>query len=321
MKVLLTGCAGFIGWKVCKILLNEGHIVTGVDNLNDAYDPRLKDWRLAQEHENPNFNFQRVDIADRREVALLGEQGGWEAVINLAARAGVRQSVEDPWCYYETNVVGNLNLLDLCRRTGISKFVLSSTSSVYGESLGPYTEDMATDRPLSPYAASKKAAELACYTYHQLHGLDVSVLRYFTVYGPAGRPDMSIFRFVKRISQGKPITVFGDGSQQRDFTYVGDIARGTVASLKPLGFETINLGSDRPLVLRDVICQIEEGVGRQAEIETQPRHPADVSATWAQINKANELLDWRPQVFFKEGLAQAISWYQENEEWAGQLLE
>jgi UDP-glucuronate 4-epimerase len=180
---------------------------------------------------------------------------------------------------------------------------------------------MPTDRPLSPYAASKKAAELACYTYHELHNIDVTVLRFFTVYGPAGRPDMSIFRFVRRISQGKPITVFGDGLQQRDFTYVGDISRGVVASLKPLGYETINLGSDRPLVLRDVIGFIEKGVGQKAVIEYQPRHPADVSATWADITKAKELLDWQPEVSFEDGLANSISWFQENEGWAGQLLE
>ena len=320
MKVLVTGCAGFIGWRVTELLLKGGHAVLGIDNLNDAYDPRIKEWRLSQIEAKSGFTFQCGDITDFPSLTQLFSKEHLEAVINLAGRAGVRQSVTDPWCYYQTNVAGTLNLLDLCRQQGIGKFILASTSSVYGDGELPYREETPSDRPLSPYAASKKAAELTCYTYHQLHGLDVTVLRYFTVYGPAGRPDMSVFRFVRQIAEGDSIVVYGDGSQQRDFTYIEDIARGTVAALAPTGFEVINLGSDRPIVLRDVIRQIEENLCKPAHIELLPRHPADVPATWADITKAGRILDWRPKVPFETGLHHTIEWYNRNRDWAKALV-
>jgi nucleoside-diphosphate-sugar epimerase len=239
------------------------------------------------------------------------------AIINLAARAGVRQSVENPSAYLETNVTGTLNLLELCRDFGIKKFVLASTSSLYGHGNPlPYREDANTDGPLSPYAASKKSAEVLCYTYHYLYGIDTTVLRYFTVYGPAGRPDMSLFRFVQWISEGRPVVVYGDGQQSRDFTFVDDVARGTVAALKPLGYEVINLGSDSPTVLMDAIRLIEELVKQKANIVYRDRHPADVLATWANIDKAERLLRWRPQLTFRDGLLELVSWYQANRTWA-----
>jgi len=194
---------------------------------------------------------------------------------------------------------------------------LSSTSSLYGaNNPRPFREDANTDGPLSPYAASKKAAEALCYTYHYLYDIDVTVLRYFTVYGPAGRPDMSLFRFVQWIHEGRPVIVYGDGQQERDFTYVYDIARGTIAALGPLGYEVINLGSDEPIVLNDAIRLVEELVGKKAAIEYRPRHPADVLATWADISKAEELLNWRPQLSFEQGVAGLVAWYQENRGWA-----
>jgi nucleoside-diphosphate-sugar epimerase len=242
-------------------------------------------------------------------------------VINLAARAGVRYSVENPWIYVDTNVTGTLNLLELCREFGVAKFVLASTSSLYGaHNPRPFREDANTDRPLSPYAASKKAAEALCYTYHYLHDLDVTVFRYFTVYGPAGRPDMSPFRFTQWISEGRPVTVYGDGQQSRDFTYVDDIARGTIAGLKPLGYEVINLGSDEPVVLMDFIRLVEELAGQEANLVFQPRHPADMDATWADIGKAEQLLGWRPQVRFAEGVRRMVDWYGDNREWAGEII-
>jgi UDP-glucuronate 4-epimerase len=197
---------------------------------------------------------------------------------------------------------------------------LASTSSLYGNNERPFREEMPTDRPLSPYAASKKGAETLCYTYHHLYGLDITVLRYFTVYGPAGRPDMSIFRFIRWIAEGEPIQVFGDGLQERDFTYVDDIARGTIAALKPLGYEIINLGGDRPVSLQWIIETLERLLGKQAVWQTQPMHPADVKATWADITKARTLLGWEPQVSVEEGLHRSVEWYLANRDWAKEVV-
>ena len=320
---LLTGVAGFIASKVTELLLSEGHSVVGVDNMNDAYDIRLKQWRLAQLAGRPGFEFHQLDITNRRKMRDLWEAGKmnrFDAVINLAARVGVRQSVENPWVYLDTNITGTLNMLELCREFDVKKFVLASTSSLYGkDNPMPFREDANTDYPLSPYAASKKAAEVLCYTYHHLFGIDTTIFRYFTVYGPAGRPDMSPFRFVQWISEGKPVTVYGDGRQSRDFTNVDDIARGTIAGLRPMGFEVINLGSDKPVVLMDAIRLIEEMTGRKALLEFQPLHPSDVPATWADIGKAKCLLGWRPMVDFKDGVAALVNWYQQNRAWAKEI--
>ncbi|MEW6755694.1 MAG: NAD-dependent epimerase/dehydratase family protein [Candidatus Latescibacterota bacterium] len=329
-RYVVTGAAGFIGAQVSRLLLEQGHTVIGVDNVNDAYDPRMKVWRLRQLEADPLFHFHRLDItrfgdlgglfeALARQPAGNGARGGapCAAVLNLAARAGVRPSVENPWIYYETNVLGTLNLLEICRQFGVGKFVLASSSSLYGaRDGGPFEEDSGTDAPLSPYAASKKAAEVLCSSYQYLHGVDVSVLRYFTVYGPAGRPDMSLFRFVQWISEGRPVVIYGDGTQRRDFTYVEDIARGSVAALRPLGYEVVNLGSDRPVALAAVIALIEELTGRPAQVKYRDAAPADVPATWASIAKARRLLGWQPRVSLQEGVAALVEWYQENRAWA-----
>ncbi|MCX7993244.1 MAG: GDP-mannose 4,6-dehydratase [Fimbriimonadales bacterium] len=321
MHILLTGCAGFIGAKTAEILLEQGHMVTGWDSINDAYDPRLKHWRLSQLNDKANFRFFQVDISEWEPAQRVFEAYlPYDAVINLAARAGVRQSVRDPWVYIATNTQGALNLLELCRRHGVSKYVLASTSSLYSGNERPFREDMPTDRPLSPYAASKKGAETLCYTYHHLYGLDISVLRYFTVYGPAGRPDMSIFRFIRWIAEEEPIQVFGDGLQERDFTYVDDIARGTIAALKPLGYEVINLGGDRPVPLKWIIETIENLLGKKARWCSQPMHPADVQATWADIAKARALLSWEPQISLEEGLERCVKWYLTHREWAKTIV-
>jgi nucleoside-diphosphate-sugar epimerase len=326
---LVTGCAGFIASRVVEMLVEAGHVVIGIDNLNDAYDPRLKQWRLARLRTHRNFRFHHKDVTDRAALEALFredaqsvgaaavEEKPYCAVVHLAARAGVRASVENPWVYYQTNVDGTLNLLEACRRFGVKKFLLASTSSLYGaHNPVPFREDADTNRPLSPYAASKKAAETLAFTYHYLYGLDVSIPRYFTVYGPAGRPDMSIFRFVRRIAEGEPIVVFGDGTQERDFTYVDDIARGTIAALQPCGYEIVNLGGDRPVRLSAIIDQIAALVGRSPRIERRPAHPADVPATWADINKARQLLGWSPEVPVEEGLRRCVEWYRENREMA-----
>jgi len=315
MNLLLTGSAGFIASKVAELLLKRGNKVVGIDNLNDAYDVRLKNWRLKQLEQFENFTFHQLDITELAQLEPLFEKFNFEAVVNLAARAGVRASVENPWIYVNTNVTGTLNLLELCKKYRVKKFILASTSSVYGEMDLPFAEDKKTDSPLSPYPASKKGAEAICYTYHYLHGIDISIPRYFTVYGPAGRPDMSIFIFTKKIYANEEIPVYGDGNQKRDFTYIDDIAEGTIKSLKPVGYEIINLGGDNPVKLSYVISLIEDGLNKKAKIKYLPRHAADVSATWAEIKKARKLLSWQPKIKIEEGIKRTIEWFLENWKW------
>lgn len=321
MRILLTGCAGFIGSKISSLLLDSGYDVHGTDNLDNSRYSRLHKWRMDSLLENPGFEFYQADISNWQELhnlfERLSEFHPLSAVMNLAALAGVRRSVEGPRAYYEVNVLGTLNLLELCREFGVGKFILASTSSVYGAGIdGPVSEDVDSSRPLSPYAASKKAAETLLYSYHHLHGIDAVALQYFTVYGPAGRPDMSVFRFIKAIAEGEPITVYGDGTQQRDFTYMDDAALGTVAALCLRGCKTINLGYGSPVVLNDVISLIEESVGKTAIFKFQERHPADPLMTWADISQAKDVLGWTPTVGIEEGIRRTVEWYMANREWA-----
>ena len=326
MRVVVTGCAGFIGSKVTELMLTAGHVVTGLDNLNDAYDPRLKRWRLEQLLGQPDFEFQEVDIRDqeglRKALEGPGSEGKrpFDVVVNLAARAGVRQSVLDPWSYMTTNIVGTLNLLEYCRKSGVKKYILASSSSLYGDGARPFKEDQPTDRPLSPYAASKKAAEVLCHSYHYLHNLDITVLRFFTVYGPAGRPDMSIFRFIKWITDGEPVTLFGDGSQERDFTFIDDIGRGVIAAMTLEGFHVINLGNDFPASLNSVIGALEQLLEKKAKIVQRPTDPTDVPATWADISRARSLLGWEPRVTLDEGLRLTVDWYLKSHAWASGIV-
>jgi len=311
-NILVTGCAGFIGWKVSEQLLDMKRNVIGVDNLNDYYDPGLKRWRLRGLRRRSNFRFYRLDISNYKKLKRVFSENRIDAVINLAARAGVRASVEDPWVYLDTNTKGTLNLLECMKDFKVKKFVLASTSSIYGLEDMPFKETLKTDTPLAPYSATKKSAEVLCYAYHYLYKLDITILRYFTVYGPAGRPDMSIFRFIRNIDAGRPIPVFGDGRQSRDFTYIDDIADGTIRALKPPGYEIINLGSDNPVRLNRVIRLIEKNLGKKARIERLPRHPADIKATWADIGKAKKLLGWRPRTSIEEGIEKTVEWFKEN---------
>ena len=319
MNLLVTGCAGFIASKVTELLLKRGDKVTGVDNLNNAYEVRLKEWRLGQLEGFEDFAFYRVDITDPTQLELLFEKSNFDAIINLAARAGVRASVENPFPYSDTNIAGTLHLLELCRKYKIRKFILASSSSIYGETSLSFSEDKKTDFPLSPYAASKKGAEAMCYTYHYLHKIDISIPRYFTVYGPAGRPDMSIFIFTKKIYAGEEISVYGDGDQRRDFTYIDDIAEGSIEALKPLNYQIINLGSGHPVKLNYVISLIENALGKKAKIKYLPRHPADVLATRAEIKKAKELLSWQPKVNIEEGIKRTVDWFLENWKWVKEV--
>jgi len=314
-KILVTGAAGFIGSKVSEMLLEDGYNVIGVDNLNDYYDTRLKLWRLDNLKKNNNFKFYQIDIENFNDLKLIFQEHCPEAVINLAARAGVRYSLENPFIYLSTNAGGTLNLLELCKAYNITKFILASTSSLYAGQKMPFKENLPVNIPISPYAASKKSAEAMAYTYHYLYGIDVAILRYFTFYGPGGRPDMSIFRFIKWIEEGSPLEIFGDGSQERDFTYVDDIARGTINALKPLRYEIINLGNNNPDKLSTAIELIEKYTGKKARFRYKEFHKADMKATWADIEKAKELLDWQPQVGLEEGIKRTVEWTEDNWEW------
>ncbi|MGI6740056.1 MAG: NAD-dependent epimerase/dehydratase family protein [Brevefilum sp.] len=315
---LLTGSAGFIAYKVADLLLKDGHAVYGVDKIDDAYDVRLKHYRLDLLRKHPNFHFLKADIADRDIIASLSDflPESVDGVINLAARAGVRTSLSDPWVYVDTNVTGTLNMLELCRQRGIPKFVLASTSSLYAEvSAPPFKENYDTDHPLQPYAATKKGAESLAHAYHHLYGVDVTVLRYFTVYGPAGRPDMVMFRFCQWISEGKPVVVNGDGEQSRGFTYLDDIARGTILALKPLGYEIINLGGHQVITINQLIHMLEERLGKKANVTYAPFHTADVHTNQADVGKARELLGWQPQVDLAVGVDRLVAWYLQERAW------
>jgi UDP-glucuronate 4-epimerase len=239
----------------------------------------------------------------------------------MAARAGVRQSVLNPWVYYEANLTGTLNLLEYCRQSGIPKFIVASTSSVYGNNAPlPTPETASSDFPLQAYAASKKGAEVLCHSYHHLYGIDATVFRYFTVYGPAGRPDMSMFRFTQWISEGKPVRLNGDGEQSRGFTYIDDIARGAILGLKPLGYEIINLGGHETIKINELIRMLENLIGKKAIIEQQPTDPTDMLANWADVQKAGKILGWEPQVSLQEGVSRLVDWYRKERSWASQII-
>lgn len=307
---LVTGAAGFIASKVCELLLVDGNVVVGVDNLNNYYDVHLKQWRLGNLQEKRGFFFYPLDIEDARSLDKLFAAHRFDAVFNLAARAGVRASVEQPKLYWSTNVDGERNVLDCQVKYGVKKHVLASSSSLYAGCPMPFLESAPVDHPQSPYAETKRAAELLAREYHDQHGIDVSALRYFTVFGPAGRPDMAPFRFIKWIDEGQAITLFGDGTQARDFTYVDDIAMGTVLAMMPVGYEVINLGGGRnPLSMLQVIRMIEKALGKKARIASKPAHAADVKETWADIAKAKQLFGWSPAVSPEEGFRRTVEWH------------
>jgi len=328
MKILLTGMAGFVGWKTAQLLMEQGHTVVGVDNLNTYYDPTLKIWRLADlgfraegalglpadtvlESAKGPLTFRKLDIENREEVDRLFAGEAFEAVINLAARAGVRASIEDPYVYFRTNSDGSVNLLEAMRRNGVGKYVLASTSSLYAGQPLPFREDLPVNTPISPYAASKKAAEAAAYTWHHLYGIDVSICRYFTVYGPAGRPDMSPVRFLKWIDDGTPIQLFGDGTQRRDFTYIDDIADGTVRALKAVGYEVFNLGGgNEPVAINTMIRAFEQHLAKQAVIDYLPFNKADMKDTQADNAKARRVLGWQATVPALEGFQRTAAWWE-----------
>lgn len=312
---LVTGCAGFIASRIVMRLLEQGNYVVGLDNLNDYYDVRLKHHRLKQlNHEN--FVFIEADIEDRTELKKLFDGFEFNAVMNLAARAGVRYSMDNPHVYMTTNAIGSLNLLEEMRSRGVRKYFLASTSSLYAGLPMPFDESLSVNAPISPYAASKKAAEVMAYTYHYLYGLDVSICRYFTVYGPAGRPDMGIYRFIQWIERGQPIELYGDGNQARDFTFVDDIADGSIAALRDVGYQIFNLGGgNTPVTISEVIHHLEKLLNRKAIVSLGNFHKADMMTTAANISKAGEMLNWIPKTDLITGLQKTVQWHQENQKW------
>ena len=315
MNFLVTGGAGFIGCHVCERLLREGHAVWVLDDLNDFYDPKIKQANLRdlQSAAKP-FTFARGDLTDRAVVDELVGSVRFDQIIHLAARAGVRPSLEQPALYQRVNVEGTVNLLEAARRNGVTKIILASSSSVYGvNSKVPFSESDPIFSPISPYAASKLACEALGHAYHHVYGLDIVLLRFFTVYGPRQRPDLAIHKFARLMSAGKPIPVFGDGSSARDYTYVGDAVDGVMACMrKEFGYEIFNLGESQTVPLSRLIELLEKHLGRKAIIDRQPPQPGDVPITFADISKAQKKLGYHPRVKIEEGIPLFVEWFREQ---------
>lgn len=313
--ILVTGAAGFIGSHTAARLLERGDRVVGLDNLNDYYDPARKRANLAELDALPGaaerFTFVHGDIRDRALCARLFAEHGFTAVAHLAAMAGVRVSVDDPWLYYDVNLTGTLNLVDAAREHGKPNFVLASTSSAYGNTQQvPFVETDSADRPLAPYPASKRSAELLGHAYHHIHGLDFTALRFFTVYGPRGRPDMLAYKLLDAMRLGAPMPLYNGGQMHRDWTFVSDIVQGIVnATDRRLGYEIINIGRGEPVLLADFVRSIEALAGRSAPVQSEPMMRADVSYTYADISKARKLLDYEPKVSVQDGVRQFFDWY------------
>jgi UDP-glucuronate 4-epimerase len=309
-KILVTGCAGFIGSNLVDKLLAENYDVVGIDNFNDYYDPKIKEDNLRSAKNNKNFKLMRGDIVDLKflQSVFLSEKP--ERVIHLAARAGVRPSIEDPSVYTEVNVLGTVNLLKLSVDSKIDHFIFGSSSAVYGNSPDvPFSEDDLCQNIISPYASSKRSAEFFIETFSKNYGLSCTGLRFFTVYGERGRIDMAPAKFTRALLSGKEITQYGDGSASRDYTYVGDIIEGILKALKyKFSFEIINLGNNHPVALSTFIKILEKVTGKKAKIKKMPMQKGDVERTWANIDKAGRLIHWEPKVKLEEGLTRYVNW-------------
>ena len=331
MRILVTGAAGFIGAHLCQRLLQEGHSVVGIDNLNDYYSPKLKEDRLALLTPHPSFSFVKLDIAEASDLNNLFSDNSFTHVVNLAAQAGVRYSLQNPSAYIQSNIVGFANLLECCRHHSIKHLLYASSSSVYGlNTTMPFSTGHTVDHPVSLYAASKKSNELMAHSYSYLYGLPTTGLRFFTVYGPWGRPDMALYIFTKAILENRPIPVFNQGMLQRDFTYIDDIISGmaplldipptvdatwSAAAPNPAGsccpYAIYNIGNNNAVQLIDFIRLLEDALGRKAEISYLPMQPGDVKATYADISPLNALTGFTPKTTLKDGLARFVAWYKE----------
>ena len=330
-KVLVTGAAGFIGFHLSRRLLNEGYAVVGLDNVNDYYDVRLKEDRLAQLQEADAFSFERLDLAAREEMAAVFAREQFDYVVHLAAQAGVRYSLQNPHVYGESNLIGFINILEGCRHNAVKHLVYASSSSVYGANTSmPFSIHDNIDHPVSLYAATKKANELMEHTDSSLYDLPTTGLRFFTVYGPWGRPDMALFLFTKAILAGEPIQVFNHGKMKRDFTYVDDIVEGVVRVMRHLPapnpewsgdrpdpgtsfapYKVYNIGNNQPVQLMDFIRAIESELGQEAEKQMMDMQPGDVPATYADVQDLMDDVGFRPQTSIEDGVARFIAWYRD----------
>ena len=311
MNYMLTGGAGFIGSHVAARLLRQGHRVVAVDDLNDFYDPAVKRRNIARLQPLGDFVLHTADIVDKAALDRIFLAERFDAIIHLAARAGVRPSIQQPLLYVQTNIAGTMNLLECARAANIKKFIFASSSSVYGvNSKVPFSESDPIFKPISPYAATKLAGEALCHTYHHLYGMDITCLRFFTVYGPAQRPDLAIHKFSRLIAADKPIEIFGDGSTRRDYTYVDDIVDGVLACVfGKFGYEIINLGNSNTVELRYLVELLERALGKKARTERKPEQPGDVPITFADVTQARRLLGYEPKTKIEQGITKFIQWF------------
>lgn len=313
-KILVTGAAGFIGSHLCERLVEAGAVVTGLDNFDEFYSRDIKEANIAELLQRDNFEFIEGDIRDSTCIESVISKDKTKTIVHLAAKAGVRPSIEDPVSYQDVNINGTMVLLEAAKKFNIKKFIFASSSSVYGNNKKvPFSENDNVDFPISPYAATKKAGELLCHTYSHLYDIDITCLRYFTVYGPRQRPDLAIHKFSRLIEAGKPIPVFGDGSMQRDFTYIDDIINGTIVAINNCrGYEIYNLGESKPIRLDKLISEIEKALGKKAVINQLPMQPGDVYQTYADVTKAKKELGYEPKTELADGLTNFVKWLRKS---------
>jgi UDP-glucuronate 4-epimerase len=309
MKAIVTGAAGFIGSHLCERLLAQDYSIVGIDNFDEFYDPKIKRDNIKACLTNKRFRLVEADIRNAEKMNEITSEGA-DVIVHLAAKAGVRPSIEQPLAYADVNINGTMTLLETAKKNRISKFIFASSSSVYGNNKKvPFSENDNVDFPISPYAATKKAGELICHTYHHLYGISITCLRYFTVYGPRQRPDLAIHKFARLIEQGNPIPVYGDGSMMRDFTYIDDIIDGTAAAInKCRDFNVYNLGESRPISVKNLIAELEKTLGKKALIEILPMQPGDVERTYADVGRAKKDLGYLPKTQISEGLMRFVEW-------------
>ncbi len=314
MKVLVTGAAGFIGSSVAEALLDRGDTVVGLDNFNDYYSPARKRQNIAPLQTRPGFAFAEIDFRNREHVDTLFAKERFDRVVHLGAMGNVRYSVDNPYVFIDTNVVGTANLLEACRRNGVQHFVFASTSSVYGyRDNVPFFEADSTDLPLAPYPASKKAGELLGHAYHNMHGMNFTALRFFNVYGPKGRPDMMPYKVVERLLRDEEIVLFEEGKLLRDWTFIDDIVSGVLPALdRPDGYQIFNLGRGEPVAMTEFLTIAEGLIGRKARIKYAPRPASEPRITYASVERAGKALGYHPQVSLPDGMARFVEWFKKN---------